>query len=119
MSNVRPDPNVFLGISGMTMGPDGKTLVVAIPAQANGFGLGDTRKRGNVLVFDLSTLQFNGDSILQGLTVDQPIVAELPQDTISGKSPQTITAFAVAAIRPAPHFAAFDFSFGLERKVRT
>lgn len=39
-----------LGVSGMTVGPDGRTLVVATPKNRNSVSLGDPAKRGDVLV---------------------------------------------------------------------
>ncbi|UUZ69425.1 Ig-like domain-containing protein [Polaromonas sp. P2-4] len=75
-----------LGVSGMTMGPDGKTLVVATPINPNSVGLGNPSKRGDVLVFDISTLDFKTGKI------DAPIKAQLPGDGLSGKSPQVISA---------------------------
>ncbi|MHB8166398.1 MAG: Ig-like domain-containing protein, partial [Sulfuricella sp.] len=74
------------GVSGMTVGADGKTLVVATPINPNSVTLGDKTKRGNVLVFDLSTLDLNTGQIAA------PTTATLPADGISGKSPQLITA---------------------------
>jgi VCBS repeat-containing protein len=74
------------GVAGMAIGLDGKTLVVSTPINANSVSLGDRNKRGDVLVFDLSTLDFNTGRIAA------PTRAELPADGFSGKSPQTITA---------------------------
>ncbi|RYE81520.1 MAG: tandem-95 repeat protein [Oxalobacteraceae bacterium] len=74
------------GVSGMAIGPDGRTLVVAAPTQANTVSMGDRNKRGNVLVFDLDTLDLRTGKI------DAPIIASLPSDGLSGKSPQVVTA---------------------------
>ncbi|MBK7003103.1 MAG: tandem-95 repeat protein [Rhodoferax sp.] len=75
-----------LGVAGMAVGADGRTLVVAVPQQRNGFTLGDTTKRGNVLVFDLDSFDFRTGKIAA------PIKAELSAKDSSGKAPQTITA---------------------------
>ncbi len=69
------------GVAGMVVGPDGRTLVVSAPINPNSVYLGDPNKRGDVRVFDLSSL-----NLLSG-EIDHVIVAGG-----SGKSPQTITA---------------------------
>jgi VCBS repeat-containing protein len=74
------------GVTGMTIGPDGKTLVVGVPRNANSVMLGDPTKRGDVWVFDLSTLNY-----LTG-KIAPPVVASLPGDGLSGKAPQVISA---------------------------
>ena len=75
------------GVGGMMVGPDGKTLVVAVPEYKNDFGVaGGSDKRGNILVFNLTTLNTNTGAI------DAPIIATLPSDGRSGKAPRTITA---------------------------
>ena len=75
-----------LGISGMTMGRDGKTLVVATPINPNNGSLGSASKRGDVLIFDIGTLTYKTGRI------DAPIKARLPADSLSGKAPQIISA---------------------------
>ncbi|WP_168921806.1 tandem-95 repeat protein [Polaromonas vacuolata] len=74
-----------LGIAGMAVGPDGKNLVVAVPKQRNSVTLGDPNKRGDVLVFNIDSLDLKTGKI------DAPVKAQLPADS-SGKAPQTITA---------------------------
>jgi VCBS repeat-containing protein len=74
------------GVSGMAMGPDGRTLVVAANINRNSVSLGDPKKRGNVLVFNLDSLDFETGKI------DAPVPVKLPEDGFSGKSPQVITA---------------------------
>jgi predicted chitinase len=74
------------GVTGITIGPDGKTMVVGVPLNPNSVMLGDTSKRGDVLIFDLSTLDFTTG------TIAPPVIASLPSDGISGKAPQIITA---------------------------
>jgi hypothetical protein len=88
---TKADPAVSLslapfGVSGMTIGPDGRTLVVAANINRNSVSLGDPKKRGIVLVFNLDTLDFETGKI------DAPVPVKLPEDGISGKSPQVITA---------------------------
>ncbi|MES2205594.1 MAG: putative Ig domain-containing protein [Pseudomonadota bacterium] len=78
-TGVEQSPN---GMTGMAIGPDGKTLVVAVPETAASVSLGG--KRGSVLVMDLSTLNFKTGQI------GTLITAILPTDGMSGKSPQTI-----------------------------
>jgi len=74
------------GVGGMTVGPDGKTLVVSAPRNPNSVSLGDPNKRGDILVLDLSTLNLKTGAIAA------PIIAQLPSDGISGKAPQVIAA---------------------------
>ena len=75
------------GVHGMAVGPDGYTLVVTVPQAANSFAafVGNLPK-GNVLIFDLRTLN------LKTGMIDAPVVADLPSDGISGKGPETVTA---------------------------
>jgi len=76
-----------MGVSGMTIGPDGQTLVVGVPVlQNNTMGLSGANRRGNILIFDLKSLDIRTGKL------DAPIKAELPDDGISGKTPQVITA---------------------------
>ena len=74
-------------VHGMAVGPDGYTLVVTVPQAANSFAafVGNLPK-GNVLIFDLRTLN------LKTGTIGAPVVADLPSDGISGKGPETVTA---------------------------
>ncbi|ULU23434.1 tandem-95 repeat protein [Dyella terrae] len=74
------------GIGGMTIGPDDHTLIVSLPVEASTLALGNTTQRGNVLVFDLSTLDMTTG------TIAAPVIAQLPDDGISGKTPLTISA---------------------------
>ena len=76
------------GVSGMTVGPDGHTLVVAVPKQRDSVAravsaFGET---GDVLIFDLNTVNFRTGNIAA------PVTAVLPSDGHSGKAPQVITA---------------------------
>jgi len=82
-TNIESTP---LGVGGMSIGPDGKTLVVATPKNSNSVSLGDPTKRGDILVFDLTTLNLETGAIAA------PIKADLPSDGISGKASQVITA---------------------------
>jgi hypothetical protein len=74
------------GVSGMAIGPDGETLVVGTPISPNSTNLASPDQRGSVWVFDLSTLDMDTGKIAK------PVVASLPDDGRSGKSPQSITA---------------------------
>ncbi|MHB8166023.1 MAG: dockerin type I domain-containing protein, partial [Sulfuricella sp.] len=105
--------NAPYGVAGMAIGPDGRTLVVATPINPNGFSfsLGDRSKRGDVLVFDLATLDLNTGKIAAA------IKAQLPADGFSGKSPQSITATKDPDRFLVAHIA--DYSKGLSALVIT
>ena len=68
-TGIESTPN---GVAGLPIGPDGKALVVSAPTQYTLANLGDPTKRGDVLVFDLSTLD------LQTGAIAAPIKADLP-----------------------------------------
>ncbi|WP_346949032.1 Ig-like domain-containing protein [Dyella sp.] len=74
------------GVTGMALGADKKTLVVAVPRNPNSVMLGNPSKRGDVLILDLSTLDFATGEIAA------PVVALLPGDGLSGKAPQIVSA---------------------------
>ncbi|WP_162084669.1 tandem-95 repeat protein [Sulfuriferula nivalis] len=83
-SGVESSPR---GVSGMAISADGSTLVVATPIGENAYGRSESgAAKGNVLVFDLNTFDFATGKIAA------PVIAALPGDGISGKSPQTVTA---------------------------
>ncbi|MFN6132307.1 MAG: Ig-like domain-containing protein [Synechococcaceae cyanobacterium] len=75
-----------LGVSDICIGPDGKTMVVALPKQNPSYTLAGASATGDVLIFSLDSLNRTSGRI------DAPIVAFTPADSISGKSPQMITA---------------------------
>jgi hypothetical protein len=73
------------GVSDISIGPDGKTMVVALPGQNPSIGLAGSSIRGDVLIFDMASLDTATGRI------DAPIRAGLP-DGISGKAPHIVTA---------------------------
>jgi hypothetical protein len=75
-----------LGVAGMTVSPDGQTLVVAVPKAANSFSIDPNAEPGDILVLDFKTFDFSTGRIK---TV---IKADLPNNSRSGKTPQVITA---------------------------
>ncbi|RJS04828.1 hypothetical protein XnspCFBP7698_00750 [Xanthomonas sp. CFBP 7698] len=99
------------GVAAMEIGPDGYTLIVAVPKNANSTQLGDRTKRGDVLIFDLTTLVMTTGRIAPA------IVAALDGDGISGKSPQRIVATADADHYLVTNVA--DYSRGLSTLVLT
>ncbi|WP_127159914.1 Ig-like domain-containing protein [Xanthomonas arboricola] len=97
------------GVAAMEIGPDGHTLIVAVPKNANSTQLGDKTKRGDVLIFDLTTL------VMATGRIAPAIVAALDGDGISGKSPQRIVATTDADHYLVTNVA--DYSRGLSTLV--
>ena len=69
------------GVSGMTVGPDGHTLVVAVPKQRDSVAravsaFGET---GDVLIFDLNTVNFRTGNIAA------PVTAVLPSEATAAR----------------------------------
>ena len=77
--------NSKLGVAGMTVGPDGQTLVVAVPKAPNTVYL-QSQNPGDILILDFKTFNFKTG------TINAPVRAILPNDSLSGKTPQVITA---------------------------
>jgi len=75
-----------LGVAGMTVGPDGQTLVVAVPKAANTAYYVQNQNPGDILILDFKTFNFKTGAI------NTPVKANLPNDNLSGKAPQIITA---------------------------
>jgi VCBS repeat-containing protein len=75
-----------LGVAGMTVGPDGQTLVVAVPKAANSFSIDPGAEPGDILVLDFNTFNF-ATGVIKNI-----VKASLPGDSRSGKTPQVITA---------------------------
>ncbi len=86
--NNLPITNSRYGITGMAIGPDGRTLVVGVPkvGASSGVVSASDANRGDILVFDLDTL-----NLMTG-AIAAPVVATLPSDGIGGKGTQIITA---------------------------
>ena len=79
--------NALIGVAGMTVGADGQTLVVSLPNMSNTSGVVYGEKHpGNILILDFKTFNLKTGEIAK------PMIASLPSDHISGKSPQVITA---------------------------
>jgi len=74
-----------LGVAGMTVGSDGQTLIVAVPKAPNTVYL-QNQDPGDILILDFKTFNFKTGVIAP------PIQARLPNDSLSGKTPQVITA---------------------------
>jgi hypothetical protein len=74
------------GVAGMAVGPDGHTLVVALPKMRDSTSVYTRREPGDVIVLDLRTLN------IQTGAIASPVVAALPDGTFGGKSPSTVTA---------------------------
>ena len=74
-----------LGVAGMTAGPDGQTLLLAVPKAPNAVYL-QSQDPGDILILDFNTFNFKTGAI------NAPIQASLPSDGLSGKAPQVITA---------------------------
>ena len=72
------------GVHGMAIGPDGYTLVITTPMTPGLFGLAHGKPKGNVLIFDLRTLN------MQTGKIEAPVAASMPSDGISGKGPGRI-----------------------------
>ena len=69
----------------MAAGPDGKTLVVAVPNQRSSASRYTKSLFGDILIFDVDTLDMKTGKIAA------PIKAVLPPGGSSGRAPQTIT----------------------------
>jgi hypothetical protein len=84
-TGIDKSPN---GVAGMVMGPDGKTLVVAVPNDRDRMStsIANPKKRGDVLIFDLDTLSMKTGKIAA------PFVVQRPADDLSGKVPHSISA---------------------------
>ena len=77
--------NSTLGVAGMTVGPDGHTLVVAVPKAPNSVYL-QNQNPGDILILDFKTFNFNTGVIAT------PLPPACPATISSGKAPQVITA---------------------------
>jgi VCBS repeat-containing protein len=78
--------NSKLGVAGMAAGPDGQTLVIAVPKMSNTVTISPTNEPGDILILDFSTFDFKTGNIAA------PVKANPPTDGQSGKTPQVITA---------------------------
>jgi YD repeat-containing protein len=74
------------GVSDISIGPDGKTMVVSVPRQNPSFQITKPVSTGDVLIFNLDSLNRSTGQI------NAPIRAAVPADGLSGKAPQIITA---------------------------
>lgn len=80
-------PSAPNGFAGMTVGSDGVTLVVAAPQKSTSWSnVGTSSPKGDVLIFNLSTLNLSTGQI------KTPVIAQLPSDGISLKGPRLISA---------------------------
>jgi hypothetical protein len=84
-TGIEATPN---GVGDITIGPDEKTMVVTIPNENPGFSNSNRGLTGDVLIFNLESLDLNASRI------DAPVRVTVAADGIRGNGPQIVTATA-------------------------